>query len=67
MLHVIPENDLKPHRAEVSCGCYPLVEKIEGGSEDIVAHNAWDCREPYERMSFRGKPGKGWVLIPVDD
>ena len=38
--HVTPTNDLKEHRADMSCPCKP-VDTMDG----LVVHNAWDGRE----------------------
>jgi hypothetical protein len=41
-LHVLPVNDLKPHRESVTCHCDPRVEAVKGTM--LVIHNAFDGR-----------------------
>jgi hypothetical protein len=54
--HVIPINDRKQHTCSVDCPCKPLVQ------DKVATHHAWDCREPYERMSGQGRDGKPWAV-----
>lgn len=44
-VHVVPENDLKPHDLSMRCWCRPVRDMVE----DVVVHNAMDQRERYER------------------
>jgi hypothetical protein len=44
--HVIPVNDLRPHRRE-NCWCRPVDD------EGIVVHNSLDQREMYENGQIR--------------
>lgn len=66
MIHVMPLQDTKTHQATPRCACSPLVEDV-GGVERVCVHHAWDCREPFERMTGEGKSGKPWAVVPVDD
>ncbi len=59
-LHVIPVGDeqhgkLKLHAAALECWCHPI-EK-----DDVVTHNAFDCREKLERQDE--PTGKIWVHV----
>ncbi len=62
-LHIIPIGDelhgkLKLHAASRECWCHPT-EK-----DDVVTHNAFDCREKQER---HGVPtGKVWAHVLED-
>ena len=42
--HVIPEQDLCPHRFGLDCPCRPTLER---GPWRVV-HQAWDAREEFE-------------------
>jgi hypothetical protein len=55
-VHVIPVNDDRAHSAEESCACHPW--KAEDG---VLVHNAWDCREKWERLGFI-RNGKPWAV-----
>lgn len=60
--HIIPDNDMELHIRCSECPCHPLLDEVDG----FYTHNAWDCREAYERMSGKGKPGKGWTMYEVE-
>lgn len=57
-IHVIPVGDTELHCAQESCACHP----IEDGEPGVWVHNAFDCREKYERADGE-KHSDGWVLI----
>jgi hypothetical protein len=46
VIHVIPLNDLKPHRYSHVCHCIPEVECEDGNM--VVVHNSYDGREGIE-------------------
>lgn len=46
-IHVLPENDLKPHDETRACWCQPSVRREGKGM--IVVHNSLDGRELVER------------------
>ena len=48
-IHVVPADDLKPHRLTYLCECSPVVEHPEPGQgSDLVIHNSYDGREKFE-------------------
>ena len=48
-VHVVPENDLRPHiETGTDCWCKPRVEK-HPGHDVVVVHNSMDGRELVER------------------
>lgn len=62
-LHIIPIGDkqhgkLKLHAASLECWCHPA-EK-----DDVVTHNAFDCRKKFERQDE--PTGKIWVHVLED-
>jgi hypothetical protein len=46
MIHILPNNDLKPHEESTTCECEPRI--ITDQPELIVVHNAYDGREGLE-------------------
>lgn len=48
VLHVVPENDTRPHQDSTGCSCRPRIEQVEEGAT-VVVHNAFDGREITER------------------
>ena len=59
-LHLIPVGDeqhgkLKLHAAALDCWCHPSEQ------DDVVTHNAFDCREKLERQDVA--TGKIWVHV----
>lgn len=44
-VHVLPVDDLKPHKASKDCWCGPWEEPINPG---VFVHNSLDRRELYE-------------------
>lgn len=46
IIHVIPVNDLKPHRESYVCHCEPKIENHTGNM--ICIHNSFDGREGVE-------------------
>lgn len=54
-VHVIPENDEKPHERTANCPCNPTVDWLDpetnlpwaNGSYRVI-HNSFDCREVVE-------------------
>lgn len=65
--HTIPVGD-GIHTAAMSCWCHPCERAIEdlGGRQcgTIRIHNAFDCRERYERQGI--PTGKGWMIVLED-
>lgn len=62
-LHIIPIGDelhgrMKLHAASLECLCHPT-EK-----DDVVTHNAYDCREKLERHDL--PTGKIWAHVLED-
>ena len=49
IIHVLPINDVKPHKESSTCECEPRVEIVEGGM--LVVHNSWDGREWVEKAN----------------
>jgi hypothetical protein len=48
VLHLIPLQDLRPHRAGLDCECRPQIMPgcaAGGGIGTFILHVAWDCRE----------------------
>ena len=43
--HVIPQDDLRPHRRSINCWCHPVVDSVSVG---VIVHNAMDLREQFE-------------------
>lgn len=43
LVHILPVNDLRPHREAIDCDCRPLVE------DGVCIHNSWDGREITEK------------------
>lgn len=43
--HVVPKDDLRPHRCCVSCWCSP---KVDTEDEEVIIHNSADQREAGE-------------------
>ena len=56
-IHTIPLNDEHLHSAQLTCRCSPLLR-----DDGVVVHNAFDCREKFERQNIQHDKG-GWVLI----
>ena len=47
-IHIIPENDLRPHVMESTCECQPSV--IDENGEMIFVHHSFDGRELAETL-----------------
>ena len=55
-MHVVPNNDLKPHKETgEDCECKPVVEVVQCDDKpcyhlhpNLVVHNSWDGRELWE-------------------
>ena len=46
-LHILPENDLKPHVKSKFCKCAPMEFQADN-NQPLIIHNAWDGREFFE-------------------
>ena len=44
VLHATPADDLLGHELNLSCACQPHVAMIDGTTDFLYAHNAWDGR-----------------------
>jgi hypothetical protein len=47
IVHVVPVDDLRPHRFGSDCECQPRVE-CDVNSDFVVVHHAWDAREYFD-------------------
>ena len=45
-LHIVPINDLRPHKTSMDCWCKPKRDEEES---NVIIHNSMDKREEYER------------------
>jgi hypothetical protein len=45
MKHVVPVEDMRPHRHSINCWCRPIHDQIDGA---VIVHNAMDEREKAE-------------------
>lgn len=50
MIHILPNNDLKPHTEESTCDCKPSI--LEQNGEIIIVHNSYDKREFNEVIQY---------------
>jgi hypothetical protein len=48
ILHVVPQNDLRPHELSVNCWCRPRLV-CQSPRAQVYSHNALDGREIVER------------------
>lgn len=65
-LHIIPQNDLEEHLANLHCKCLAnrYQEILTDWPEDYIeVHNAFDKREFRERVTNKGEPGKAWEVV----
>lgn len=47
--HILPINDIKPHKdIGFDCPCKPKIQIIYG--KILIIHNAFDCREYKEKL-----------------
>jgi len=47
--HILPINDLKPHKESSTCKCLPDVEVLKNG-DMLIIHNSFDGREQVEEL-----------------
>jgi hypothetical protein len=45
VIHVLPVDDLREHRASVECWCHPTPHEDE---PKVILHHSMDLREQYE-------------------
>jgi hypothetical protein len=73
-VHVIPNDDERPHRRHTRCPCEPEVIYLDPdtgrpweGSGPMVMHNAFDSRETVEELTDEQlAPGKSWTAVETD-
>jgi hypothetical protein len=44
--HVVPKEDMRPHRNSIDCWCHP---KVDDEDPFVIIHNSMDERERYEQ------------------
>ena len=63
MIHIVPENDSKPHMIDTSCECDYTVDWNQPTA--LVCHSAFDGRDPEDTLAG------GWGIyyddeVPID-